>query len=193
MYVPDIRFCDDKDLNAILNLNAESPWPWPESVIKYDFSPASTNELTYIGAFSHPSTQQFASKPINGDKREARGDMLLGFAVLGREKDKENTFMSGRTGILMQLIVDRKYRRRGIASQLIMAVSDCADYLGYKNLALRVRRSNMPAQNLYKKFNFHSALKGAADIIRGYYSDGEDALVMTAHLPLNMRNNKIIK
>lgn len=173
MYVPDIRFCEDKDIPAILRLNADSPWPWPESVIRYDFSPASTNELTYIGAFS---------------SSEAMSNICLGFAVLGRDNDNnKNAFMNSGTGVLMQIIVDRKYRRRGIASQLIMAVSDCADYLGYKNLSLRVRRSNIPAQNLYKKFNFYSSLNEAAYIIRSYYSDGEDALIMTAHLPLSTR------
>ncbi len=186
MYVPEIRFCDSNDLSAILDLNAESPWPWPEAVIKNDFSPDADGELTYIGAFSHEA------------------ENLLGFAVLGRESSSVTaspalrTFNNGsnilalnnKTGNLMLLIVDRKYRRRGIASQLIMAVGDCAVYLGFKTLTLRVRRSNIPAQNLYKKFNFYSSTGLRADknnaVIRGYYSDGEDALVMTARLPLKI-------
>ena len=168
MYLPEIRFCEADDLQAVLNLNAESPWPWPEAIIKYDFSPASNQELSYIGAFSNTENKE-----------------LLGLAVIGRERDlKRNFQIDAKTGVLMSLLVARRCRRRGVASQLIMAAGDCAGYLGFKTLILRVRRSNIPAQRLYNKFNF-TLPKNA--VIRGYYSDGEDALVMAASLPLFLR------
>ena len=84
----------------------------------------------------------------------------------------------------MSLLVSRRFRRRGVASQLVMAAGDCAGYLGFKTLILRVRRTNIPAQNLYHKFNFEFPKNF---VIRGYYSDGEDALVMSARLPLNLK------
>ena len=166
MYLPEIRFCEPNDLQAVLKLNAESPWPWPESIINYDFSPASNNELSYIGAF-------------------AANQELLGLAVIGRERDLKQDFkIDAKTGVLMSLLVSRRFRRRGVASQLVMAAGDCAGYLGFKTLILRVRRTNIPAQNLYHKFNFEFPKNF---VIRGYYSDGEDALVMSAGLPLNFK------
>ena len=170
MYLPEIRFCEAEDLQAVLNLNAENPWPWPEAIIQYDLSPASNQELSYIGAFSN-----------NTENNE-----LLGLAVIGRERDlKRNFQIDAKTGVLMLLLVARRCRRRGVASQLIMAAGDCAGYLGFKTLILRVRRSNIPAQRLYNKFNF-AFPKNA--VIRGYYSDGEDALIMSASLPLFLRS-----
>ena len=43
-----------------------------------------------------------------------------------------------------------------------------------EDITLEVRASNIPAQNLYKKFNFKEE-----GIRKGYYSDnGEDAIIM---------------
>ena len=118
MYLPEIDFLTFNDLPGILRLNASVSWSWPEEVIKSDLTQNSENETTYIGAFA---TTTEAS--------------LLGYAVLGREK---------RMGVLMSLIVDRKFQRKGIGMQLLFAVSDCAMYLNFKRLILRVRKSNYP-------------------------------------------------
>ena len=98
---------------------------------------------------------------------------LLGYAVLGREK---------RLGILMSLLVDKNFHRQGIGTQLLLAVSDCAMYLNMKRLRLRVRKSNAGAIALYSKMSFIGE-----NVRRGYYSNGEDAIVMSAVLPLKLK------
>ena len=98
---------------------------------------------------------------------------LLGYAVLGREK---------RLGILMSLLVDKNFHRQGIGTQLLLAVSDCAMYLNMKRLRLRVRKSNAGAIALYSKMSFIGE-----NVRRGYYSNGEDAIVMSASLPLKLK------
>ncbi|MBQ9564449.1 MAG: GNAT family N-acetyltransferase [Synergistaceae bacterium] len=153
MFVPEIRFCDSSDLPALLELNAVSACPWPESVIAGDLKKDSEAGISYLGAF--------ATSP---------GAALLGYAVLGRDSKK--------AGLLMGLIVRAEYRRRGIGSQLLSAVGDCAVYLGFARLKLKVRRSNAVAQSLYRGMSF--AQDG---VIRGYYSNGEDAILMSARLP----------
>lgn len=156
MYLPEINFLTSNNLPEILRLNAGEA-SWSEAVIREDLRENSNNEITYIGAF--------ATTP------EAP---LLGYAVFGREK---------RTGILMALIVDKIYRRRGIATQLLLAVGDCAGYLNMKKLRLRVRKSNSGAIALYSKLSFIGE-----DVKRGYYSNGEDAIVMAARLPLKIKS-----
>ncbi len=98
---------------------------------------------------------------------------LLGYAVLGREK---------KYGLLMALNVDKNFQRMGIGTQLLIAVSDCAMYLNMKRLKLRVRKSNSGAIALYSQMSF----KGET-VRRGYYSNGEDAIVMSASLPLKFK------
>ena len=153
MYAPEIDFLTFENLPEILRINAESSCSWPEEVIRSDLRKDSNSETTYIGAFATT-----AEAP------------LLGYAVLGREK---------REGLLMALVVDSIYRRRGIGRQLIIATGDCAVYLNFKRLRLKVRKSNSAAIALYTQMSFIGET-----VRRGYYSNGEDAIIMSARLPL---------
>ena len=157
MYVPDIDFLTFDDLPGILRINAASSCSWPEEVIRSDLRDDSQNETTYLGAFATT-----AEAP------------LLGYAVLGREK---------RAGLLMALVVDTAYRRKGIGRQLLMAVGDCAVYMRFRRLKLKVRKSNSGAIALYTQMSF-----SGETIRRGYYSNGEDAIIMSAGLPLRLRD-----
>ena len=153
MYVPEIDFLTFDDLPDVLRLNAKSSCSWPEKVIRADLRKDSNNEITYLGAFATT-----AEAP------------LLDYAVLGREK---------REGLLMALFVDDLYRRRGIGRQLVSAVGDCATYLHFRRLRLKVRKSNAGAIALYTQMSFIGE-----KVRRGYYSNGEDAVIMSARLPL---------
>ena len=157
MYVPEIDFLTFDNLPEILRINAESSCSWPEEVIRADLSKDSNSETTYLGAFATT-----AEAP------------LLGYAVLGREK---------RSGLLMALVVESRCRRKGIGRQLLMAVSDCAVYLNFRRLRLKVRKSNSGAISLYTQMSFVGET-----VRRGYYSNGEDAIIMSAGLPLRFRN-----
>ena len=156
MYVPEIDFLTAEDIPAILRINANSEMSWPEEIIKSDLNNKSNNEITYIGAFALTTEAP-----------------LLGYAVLGREK---------RLGVLMALIVDKNFCRMKIASQLLIAVSDCAMYLNFKRLMLRVKKSNSAAIALYSQMSFVRE-----KVRQGYYSNGEDAIVMSAKLPLTLK------
>ena len=158
MYVPDIDFLTFNDLPDILRINAASSCSWPEEVIRSDLSQDSENETTYLGAATT------AEAP------------LLGYAVLGREK---------RAGLLMALVVDSIYRRKGIGRQLLMAIGDCALYLNFRRLRLKVRKSNSGAIALYTQMSFVGET-----VRRGYYSNGEDAIIMSAGLPLKFRSQQ---
>ena len=78
-------------------------------------------------------------------------------------------------GDITNVAVLPEYRKNGIGSMLISEMIKTAIILKLELLTLEVRKSNIAAQGLYKKYGF--------DIIgerKRYYSDnGEDAWIMT--------------
>lgn len=100
----------------------------------------------------------------------------MGYAVLSSEKKK---------GLLLNLVVAPPYRRRGIASQLVLAAAECADSLSYPALVLRVRASNDGAIALYKGLGFIDI-----EVRPRYYSNGEAARVMILRLPYKLPEDK---
>ena len=86
---------------------------------------------------------------------------------------------------MMALVVDSIYRRKGIGRQLLMAIGDCALYLNFRRLRLKVRKSNSGAIALYTQMSFVGET-----VRRGYYSNGEDAIIMSAALPLKLRTRQ---
>ena len=159
MFLPEIKFLTYENIPAVLNINNAVQWSWPDEIVKQDLSENSNGEIIYIGAFATTTEAP-----------------LLGYAVLGREK---------RSGLLMALVVESLYRRRGIGRQLLMAVSDCALYLNLRRLRLKVRKSNSGAIALYTQMSFVGET-----VRRGYYSNGEDAIIMSAGLPLKFRSQQ---
>ena len=74
---------------------------------------------------------------------------------------------------VMNVAVDDRLRRQGIASALLERLFEQADRPG-EQYTLEVRLSNAPAMALYERFGFRSA-----GVRRGYYHDNqEDALIM---------------
>ena len=77
-------------------------------------------------------------------------------------------------GDITNIAVSPKYRKKGIASNLLIKLFEMCKTFNCEDITLEVRASNTPAQNLYKKFNFKEE-----GIRKGYYSDnGEDAIIM---------------
>jgi len=70
--------------------------------------------------------------------------------------------------------VDPRYQRRGIGRALLLA---CEAQAHLSRMKLTVRLSNQSAIALYEKEGYRTV-----DLWRGYYSDGEDALVMAKNL-----------
>ncbi len=95
---------------------------------------------------------------------------------------EENGEVAGYGGIwsiyetaeLMRIAVIPEFRGRGIAKEIMVAMTECARSRGCERMMLEVRKSNVPAQELYKKFGFCEI-----SIRKGYY-DGEDAVIMEA-------------
>ena len=96
---------------------------------------------------------------------------LLGFAALTPKEKK---------AALANIAVLPLYRRRGVATQLLLGLSETALSLEFARMILSVRVSNEGAMIFYNKAGFRLVARN-----RRYYSDGEDALELEALLPLS--------
>lgn len=74
---------------------------------------------------------------------------------------------------ILDIAVRSESRRQGVGERLLHSALDVGQRKGAQSAHLEVRRSNLPAIALYGKFGFRQVA-----IRRGYYSDGEDALLM---------------
>jgi ribosomal-protein-alanine N-acetyltransferase len=74
---------------------------------------------------------------------------------------------------LLAVGVAPEARRRGVARALLSAAHAAWVAAGVRSATLEVRVGNGPAIALYRAFGWF-----AAGVRRGYYADGEDAIVM---------------
>ena len=78
---------------------------------------------------------------------------------------------------ILNVAVQTNYRRQGVAERLLRYVLDVGQQKGAQSANLEVRRGNLSARRLYEKFGFREVA-----VRRGYYADGEDALLMVCSL-----------
>src|ERR671938_913469 len=104
------------------------------------------------------------SKPSGICLAAVQDDRIVGYLVCSRYDTVWH---------LMNVAVDERLRRGGIATALLERLFERADRSGAQ-YTLEVRLSNDAAIALYERFGFHSA-----GVRRGYYHDNkEDALIM---------------
>jgi ribosomal-protein-alanine N-acetyltransferase len=106
-------------------------------------------------------------------------DKLLGYILCRMEVGLSNMGLSGliRKGHIVSIAVMPQVRRRGVAQAVINKAIEGMQYYKSKQAFLEVRVTNEPAIALYKKLDFE-----ISKTLNGYYSDGEDAYVMTKKL-----------
>jgi ribosomal-protein-alanine N-acetyltransferase len=101
---------------------------------------------------------------------------IVGYIMCRIEVGLSNFGLGGlvRKGHVVSLAVMPHARRRGVASALLKAAME--GMCGYKarQIYLEVRVTNQAGVNLYKKLGLE-----VTRTIPGYYSDGEDAYVMS--------------
>lgn len=114
---------------------------------------------TVISEMSNPMFIHFVAKDYLDTKR------IVGFCVGQIISDELH---------IHDLIVDPDFRRQGIAQRLVDELFVIARGSGVKRATLEVRKSNVGAIELYRKFGFVDE-----GLRRNYYVDnGEDALIM---------------
>lgn len=79
---------------------------------------------------------------------------------------------------ITNLAIRADHRGKKLGIRLMQELKKTASFLGAVRMTLEVRRTNQVAQNLYQKMGFYSV-----GFRTGYYSDGEDAMIMWIDLP----------
>jgi ribosomal-protein-alanine N-acetyltransferase len=96
------------------------------------------------------------------------GNRVVGFA---------GELFSANDAHVTTIAVDPTWRRRGIATRLMLVLARQAAARGMTALTLEVAASNTGAQSLYARFGL-----APVGVRKNYYEDlGEDALIMWAH------------
>jgi ribosomal-protein-alanine N-acetyltransferase len=99
-------------------------------------------------------------------------NMIAGYAVLSRD---------GNLSHLQNVAVLPRFRRLGVAKQLLLAVEVLSEEWGYRRMRLEVRASNRIARDFYAAIGFVYHMRR-----KNYYISGEDALILVARLPLKI-------
>jgi ribosomal-protein-alanine N-acetyltransferase len=108
----------------------------------------------------------------------------VSFFFLARDKNRQIVGFCSFWRVLDELHINNlavlpEYRRSGIATALLRRVLEEAVRLGTRRTMLEVRRSNVPAQELYQKFGF--TVSGVRS--KYYTNPPEDALVLWREEP----------
>ena len=143
--------CEEGDMREIMEIERDSfPSPWSENLFRREL----TNPI---------------ARMLVGRIDPLPGKPVAGYIVYWRVADEMH---------LHNIAVRKDQRRKRVAFLLLREAIRASKSEGARWITLEVRRSNLPAQNLYEKFGF--SVKGVRP---GYYSDtGEDALIFWADL-----------
>lgn len=101
-----------------------------------------------------------------------------GFLVAADPHEVPVAFLLGvsqveREARILMLAVERPHRTQGIATLLMTAFLDRCRARGFRRVTLEVRVSNATAIRFYTRFSY-----SVIDLLRSYYSDGENGYQM---------------
>lgn len=107
----------------------------------------------------------YVAKEIEKQNEKIINSKVVGYTVFWKFGDEIH---------IGNLAVKQEYRRKGIATKLLQKVINIAKEMKINYVTLEVRRSNLPAINLYKRFGFR-----AIGVRKDYYTNPrEDAIIM---------------
>lgn len=95
-------------------------------------------------------------------------DMIVGFAGILVIMDEAN---------IMNIVTKKDKRKLGIGSLLIEKLIEISKLKKLASITLEVNEKNIPAINLYKKYNFQQV-----GIRKKYYDNTDAAILMTLYL-----------
>jgi [ribosomal protein S18]-alanine N-acetyltransferase len=130
----------------------------------------------YTDFFFMDLHQRFPETFIVAEENEE----LAGYIMCRIEVGLSNYGFGGlvKKGHVVSIAVMPQHRRKGVAQAVIKRAIEGMEYYKAKQCFLEVRVTNDIAISLYKKLGFE-----ITRTIKGYYSDGEDAYVMTKRVP----------
>lgn len=144
---PEIVPMTIDDLEDVLKIEKLSfPTPWPRSQFEKEIKNQFSNK--------------FVAKITQGGEKT-----VAAYIVFWVVKDEAH---------ILNIATHPDFRRCGIAKGLLAFALRQLEEIGTREVFLEVRRSNVPAQSMYKGFGFREI-----GVRKGYYGDNkEDAIVM---------------
>jgi ribosomal-protein-alanine N-acetyltransferase len=118
---------------------------------------------SFMREFSLPFSRTIIAS-LSGD----HGEMIAGYLCRWLVVDECH---------ILNVAVDPLARQKGIGTRLMSDAVAEAKARNATVITLEVRRSNLPARGLYRKFEFQERR-----LRRNYYGPGEDAIVMELQL-----------
>lgn len=125
--------------------------------------------LSFPVSWSRDSIKQEVTQNPNAFYLTAKiNNIVIGYGGIWKICDEAH---------LMNIAVHPEYRGIGTGEKILEALIDLCKIKNMNDMTLEVRFSNIPAQNLYKKFGFIQE-----GMRKHYYSNNnEDALIMWKH------------
>ena len=155
----EIRPMVAADIDAVVEIeNRSSPTPWPAQLFLEDLG----------RDWAHIDLVRLVRRTLRDGHGGGSGDgpgPVVGFASYWLVHDELH---------LLNLAAHPDHRRRGIGTLLMRHLIAVARGRNCRYVTLEVRRGNHAAQALYQRHGFE-----AMGLRARYYSDGEDAIVMT--------------
>jgi len=151
-----IRDATDRDLPGIIEIERLAfPAPWTMASFQRELTLPFSRIMVAIPAVSHEH-----GRDDNG--------RIAGFLCRWLIADECH---------VLNIAVHPESRRLGIGTVLLTEAIAEARSMGASVVTLEVRRSNLPARQLYRKFEFEERR-----LRRHYYGPGEDAIIMELQL-----------
>jgi ribosomal-protein-alanine N-acetyltransferase len=148
----------EKDLDSVIMINKKC---LPEN---------------YPGGFFIDISERFPKSFLVSEVVKSKE--IVGY-IMGRiERGLSNYgFRISKKGHIVSVAVLHEYRKHGVGYDLVSKSLKAMGNYGAAEFVLEVRESNIPAIDLYKKLGFENS-----KVLKGYYSDGEDAYLMSKRL-----------
>ena len=142
-----IRFAEEKDLARVNDLRRQVN----ELHVKGKpdvFKPGFCRELEdYVNVIFADESQRIVVAERDG--------AICGFVVLHHIRKPENPFMFERDFLdIDEFAVDERYRRRGVATEMVAFIRDWAKAQGFKRLELNMWEFNQGALQFYEAAGF---------------------------------------
>ena len=164
---------------------AEPVPSWP-SVLPEETTPAvglrgfRPSDVPYVAAIVSDALHERYDPSLYGS---LSADWPEGFLIAAAASDVPVGFLLGvsqvdREARILMFAVDRPYRNRGVGTLLMSTFLERSRARAYRRVTLEVRVSNATAIRFYTRYQF-----SVRDLLRGYYSDGENGYQMARSLP----------